>query len=459
MLHAAPTGDLIDHLDARIPGWMDRYSVPGLAIAVVERGRPVFMKAYGLADESGRPFTVDTPGRMESISKSVTAWGVMTLVDKGLVDLDRPVQQYLRSFTLPESPYREEAITVRQLLSQTSGMPLGQIGVIYTPGDDMPSLRSSLKANAIAVRNPGEAFFYSNVNYHLLELLIEEVTGEDFAQYMERAVLRPAGMKQATFTYSEDFKVPVAKGYRIDGTEVPVYVYPEKGAGGLFATLPDIVAFLRTESGLNPAARLSADSRSQMLSPQTDVGGVYGAVFPHYGFGHFMETLHSGQRAVSHGGQGTGWMTHFHLIPERGDGIVIITNSQRSWPLFAAILTEWGKAYGAGPVGMTSILYLQKAVWIVVGLIVLLAPYLAYRLRFRRPSRWGSVVEGAVGLLILAVLVYASRLDYVVLQSILPRLYSYLTASLAFLAFTLLVRALAGWLAARGRPAGQVSAS
>ncbi len=123
---------------------------------------------------------VDAICRAESISKSITAWGVMRLVEQGLVGLDDPVQQYLGDWKLPESEYSEQEVTIRRLLSHSAGMSLGTIGEEYTPQSNIPSLRDYLTHEARLIREPGSGFLYSNPGFNLLELL----TGRDFAEYM-----------------------------------------------------------------------------------------------------------------------------------------------------------------------------------------------------------------------------------------------------------------------------------
>ena len=174
-----------EYMNERIPELIKTQDVPGLIIALIREGETVWIDAYGYADlEKSIPMTENTICRVESISKSVTAWGVMKLVEEKKIDLDKSVESYLKTWTLPESPFSEEKITVRYLLSQTSGLPLGTIGVRYDPEGDLPSLKDVLKGEAILFQNPGTSFSYSNAGYKLLELLIEEVRGKDFAEYM-----------------------------------------------------------------------------------------------------------------------------------------------------------------------------------------------------------------------------------------------------------------------------------
>ncbi len=335
------------YLDERIPALMKGYDIPGVNIALVKKGRMVWSKAYGYADlEAGRKMTTDTYCRVESISKSVTAWGVVKLLEQGKIELDKPVKLYIINWEFPESDYSTGKVTIRQLLSHTAGMPLGTIGVRYSPKEDVPSLEESLSKDAVLKQEPGLSFSYSNTGFNLLELLIEEVTGHDFAEYMAEEVLNPLGMHHSGFTWSEEWEPPVPIGYDLDGNPVPVYVYPDKASGGLFATVEDIATFI-TAGMINFSPRghevLDAQSINKLYTPTVEIPGLYGLAFDSYGLGHFIESLPNDRKAVSHGGQGSGWMTHFHSVPETGDGIVILTNSQRSWPLIAHILSDWAE--------------------------------------------------------------------------------------------------------------------
>lgn len=126
-----------------------------------------------------------------------------------------------------------------------------------------------------------------------------------------------------------------------------------------------------SETGLKREGQpvFSPDSIARLYAPVAERLGIYSLVFDAYGLGHYLETLPSGSQAVAHGGQGTGWMTHFHAVPETGDGIVILTNSQRSWPLIAYVLTDWAKWSGFSTIGMSRIILGKNLLWAVVGLI------------------------------------------------------------------------------------------
>lgn len=296
---------------------MDYYDIPGVNIALIQKGELVWSKAYGYADlSSGRKMTVDTYCRVESISKAVTSWGIMKLVGQGKIDLDTPVWQYIKSWQFPESNFSEEKITARQLLSHSSSLPLGDVFERYGPKEEIPSLYESLSQEAILIREPGLLFSYSNTGFNLLELLVEEVTGSAFADFMQKEVLNPLGMNKSSFVWSEDLKPAIPIGYDLKNNPIPVYVYPAKASGGLLACVEDIAVFVA--AGMvdfrdEKQEVLNNHSISQLYKRSVDIPGFYGLVFDYYGLGHFIEILSNGEQAVSHGGQGGGCMTHFNF--------------------------------------------------------------------------------------------------------------------------------------------------
>jgi hypothetical protein len=238
-------------------------------------------------------------------------------------------------------------------------------------------LKQILSAEAVLQHEPGTGFYYSNTGFHVLELLIEEVTGRDFAEYMKNEVLLPLGMRDSSFQWSTSFDPPVPNGYDGKGNPIPVYVYPAKASGGLFSTVEDIAAFAAAgmsglyDTNTMPSHQvLSNKSIETIHTPMTELSGYYRIVFDSYGLGHFIEALPNGMKAVSHGGQGSGWMTHFHLVPETGDGIVILSNSQRSWPFFAYILRQWARWNGFSSIGFGRIIQTGSVLWIVIGVLI-----------------------------------------------------------------------------------------
>jgi CubicO group peptidase (beta-lactamase class C family) len=447
----------VEHLDRRIPEMMAYYRIPGANIALVKNGKTVWSQAYGYADlETGQKMTTDTYLRVQSISKSITAWGVMKLVEQGMIDLEQPVETYLENWAFPESPFAEENITVRQLLTHNAGLPIGDFYNFYSPMDDsIPSLEESLINEALLMQEPGQSFSYSNVGYNLLELLIEEVTGRDFAEYMETEVLIPLGMERSSFNWYETYDPPVPIGYNLTGKAIPVYVYPEKGSGGLFASIEDIAIF--STAGMldySHQSILAPDSINQLYTPNAKNLGMYSLVFDAYGMGHYIENLPGDIQAFSHGGQGTGWMSHFYSIPKTGDGIVILTNSQRSWPFFAYIFADWTEWSGLPPVGMEKVVTGLKLLWGFIGLIWLAVLWqlskigedFIYKKRSFAPlsthTRFSRVIQAILAFTLVSVLIWCLNQDYLFITSIFPIGSIWLGYTAFAIALTLIISAL-----------------
>lgn len=451
----APLDAFTARLDQRIPALMEWYSVPGLSIALVRDGEPVWTAAYGYADrERGIKMQVDAIYRAESISKPVTAWGVTALVEKGLIDPDDPITEYLDVWAFPESAFAYEGVTIGRLLSNSAGLPLGSLGEEYAPSAGKPSLEEYLAGEVRINNKPGTTFEYSNPGFNLLELLVEEVTGRDFNEYMQDAVLRPLGMDRSSFSWDEEWSPDVPVGYDLKGRPVAPYVYPYRASGGLFTTVGDIARFAIAGAAARDGAKpnvLSREGIREIQTPRVEVSEVFGFVADSYGYGHFIETLPGGQKAVWHGGQGHGWMTHFHLVPETGDAIVVFTNSQRSWPLIAGILDDWSRWEGYGPVKFSRIVALVRGLWVITGLLFLLGLYGGIRLFYKwrtgrrkvslglQPFTAGRVVEFLLLVALTSILVWSIKQEYLFLSSVFPLGSSLLGWALLLLSAVLLI--------------------
>jgi hypothetical protein len=246
------------------------------------------------------------------------------------------------------------------------------------------------------------------------------------------------------------------KGTERDGTPVAPYTYPAVASGGLLASASDVARFVAAEVS-PPSSRspvLARDAIQQMHAPTAQVSGLFGFVADAYGLGHFVETLPDGRRAVWHGGQGHGWMAHFHAVPATGDGIVILTNSERAWPLMANILDAWAGWIGAGSVGMTIITDATIALQVLTALLAIAALTLLVRLvrgirsgarrlqPFAREARILRFAEAVIGSAILSALAWSALQPYLFVSSIFPSTIGWTAAVLTLLALLLLTAAL-----------------
>ncbi|MGI6119892.1 MAG: serine hydrolase domain-containing protein [Desulfosporosinus sp.] len=267
-----------------------------------------------------------------------------------------------------------------------------------------------------------------------MELLIEEITGQAFGEFMRQEVLIPLGMDHSTFIWNKKFDPEVPVGYDLSGKPVSVYVYPEKASGGLFATVEDIATF--TIAGMKDIPHdkqvLSPNAIEALYTPVCKEIGIYSLVFDGYGLGHYIETLPNGKQAISHGGQGTGIMTHFQAIPETGDAIVILTNSQRSWPFISYLLRDWARWQGFESIGMGRIIWAKYALWAVIALIwsavilqaLKITTWVMKRKRKEilkaKRSKLFTIAQTVVAIIIIIGLVWCLNQKYLFLSSVFP---------------------------------------
>lgn len=379
--------ELTAQLDTMLPDRLQAYRAPGAAVALVEDGEVAWVQGYGLADrDAGTPVTEATVFQVASLSKSVTAWGVMRLVEKGQVDLDAPVESYLTRWHLPPSRFDHSGVTVRRLLSHTAGIaPWSFAG---TPVEDTPPTLIDLLSGTGAaepvrvVRQPGEREVYSNSGYLILQLLIEEVTGEPFAEYMQRQVLIPLDMQSSAYQWLPELRSNTAAGYKGSPQPVQHMSYPQ-AAGGLYSTAADMAAWLAAAMpGPNgePAGR-------DVLQPQT-VGMMQTPVLAPEaggnGLGYVIEILPQGQRLVLHVGDVPGWKAQYTALPDQRRGIVVLTNSTAGRYVIADATCSWIE-WTAQDLPRTCRIYrgLYIAIPAVAGLIGLAAGVSAGQLAMR----------------------------------------------------------------------------
>jgi CubicO group peptidase (beta-lactamase class C family) len=199
---AAGSASAVDFaaVDNYVRGQLADAHIPGAALAVVHGDQVVHLQGFGAADRTGRPVTPQTPFVLGSVSKSATALAVMQLVEAGQVDLDAPVQRYLPWFRVAD-PAASAQLTARHFLTQTSGLPT-RAGTDPLRGP-VTSLEAQVRALARVSLDspPGTKYTYSNANYEVLGLLVQEVSGEPYDTYVQRHVYAPLAM---THTYTGD---------------------------------------------------------------------------------------------------------------------------------------------------------------------------------------------------------------------------------------------------------------
>jgi len=325
--------DAIEYLETRVRREMRRLDIPGFAIAVVDDQNVLWEGYFGVENiETEHPITADTIFRAGSISKILTAIEVMRLRDDGLVDLDAPIEGYLPGFTVRRLFESDEPITVRSLLAHRSGLPRnGTLPLWYwDPGTAvLRELVGSLD-DAYAVAPPWTRYKYSNIGYVTLGLLIEELRGGLWPDHMQRALLRPIGMRSSAFL-SE--RLPphrtIATGYfpvdrrNLPGGEYDIITMP---SGNLHASVRDLATlmqFLFRGGRVDAGQLVAAETLHEMCEPAYATP----ADPQRNGLGWFTDETYLGERVVFHDGTNEGTISYFAMIPDRKLGVVLCATS------------------------------------------------------------------------------------------------------------------------------------
>ena len=339
---------------------MDVSKVPGVSIAVINDYQIEWARGYGLL-EMGRTELVNTKSLFQcaSISKPVAAVAALRLVERGLLDLDEDVNEKLIAWKVPPTTYTgkqgkeswQPRITIRQLVSHTAGLTVhGFPGYAYD--EPLPSLLNILDgtypANTLAIRVdtlPGLQYRYSG-GYCILRQLLSDVTGKPFPALLRELVLDPLGMHDST--YEQPLPIEwthnAASAHRTAGKPIPGkwHTYPEMAPDGLWSNPSDLARFcieLQLAKAGKENALLSPTMVQQLFTPQAPERGVDAI-----GLGVFL--YGEGETArFGHTGGNEGISCQLMAYQNRGQGAIVMTNSDEGRPIIQDLLATIAEEY------------------------------------------------------------------------------------------------------------------
>jgi D-alanyl-D-alanine carboxypeptidase len=312
----------VDRIDDYVQAEIGKRHIPGVSIAIVQDGKVVRAKGYGMANvELSVPATEKTVYQLASVTKTFTAATIMMLVEEGKLGLDDKISKHLSDL-----PAAWDNVTVRQLLNHTSGIKS------YT------SVRDFFKTARVDYKHrqildlvakepmdfaPGEKWQYNNTGYFLLGMLIEKVTGKTYGDFLDERIFKPLGMSQ---TRTNDLHAIIpnrAQGYEWNGGVLRngEYVSPTQpfSAGMLVSSVSDLVKW---DAALATEKLLKKSTLEQMWTPtKTSKGGV-----ADYGFGWQVDKV-NGHRLIAHGGGIPGFSTQISRFPDDKLTVIVLTNS------------------------------------------------------------------------------------------------------------------------------------
>lgn len=319
----------IAELDESVTSFMAENEIPGVLYALAADGELVLVRTHGLADvELGVPVSEESVFEIGSISKQFVAAAVMMLVEEDRLSLDDPVEKYLHDL-----PGEWFGVTIRQLLTHTSGIP------------DYEEIRSYdvyrfrlLPEDVVRIAHsrpmdfePGTGFYYSNTGYFLVSRIVELVEGEPLGAVLRKRIFGPLGMRQTRLADPEDIIPHRVSGYWIDKTGALINRPPTEtsstlAAGGLLSSARDLALW---SAALEGEDLLSAESKTAMWTPVALLDGTLpkrpSGEEVRYGFGWSLGP-HGDEPKQSHWGQVAGFTAHLARFPERGLTVIVFMN-------------------------------------------------------------------------------------------------------------------------------------
>jgi len=351
-----PRSETAKKIDEIVRDYLGDGRQPGIAVALIEDGAVSWQGQYGLADRDGKiPVSARTLFEVGSLSKLMTCSAVLQLSERGQVDLDRPFVEYVPDFSIRSTfDTGAEAITVRMLLTHRSGLMADDDAWETTSPERYlyRALLPYLKDKSL-MSEPGRVMRYSSFGYHLLGLLVERVSGVDYASYMRENLLLPLGMEDASFDYTTLDAGLLARAYGYNAAWDKIPLDEIRPAGSLRTGVVELARFatMILNGGVSDGRAVLAP---ESVAAMTAVQSVEGMDAPgsRMSLGFFVD----GVRPPAEGGGNAEILYHFGsgrhrsmlvLAPGARKGVLLCANDwsvARSKPdLFSrvrAVFTE-----------------------------------------------------------------------------------------------------------------------
>ena len=325
---AAPaSADPFEAVRKRIHEAIDDGKTPSIAVAVSRGSEIVWEEAFGWANrEKNIAATPRTPYSLASISKPITATGLMILVERGKVRLDQPINRYLGKAKLRGGIGDPARATVRRVASHTAGLPLHYHFFQVDEAFRRPSMEDTIRRYGVLVTKPGERYQYANLGYGILDYVIERISGKKYPVFMDQEVFAPLGLGDTFIPTEPDEAHERAVRYH-DSQPLPFYDFDHRGASAVFSSAHDLVRFgmfhlWMGSEGARPV--LSRRSIKRMRKPVTvrPNGGSYAI--------GWEISDQRGVRTVGHHGSMSGVSTSLLLIPSLKAAVVVLSNTHTS---------------------------------------------------------------------------------------------------------------------------------
>jgi len=324
---------------------MTQDGVPAISLAVWRDGKIIWEEGFGWADRENRvTATEHTMFCLASLSKTMTAAAVMTLVQAGKMQLDAPINDYLGDDKL-RSPFGDaRGATVRRVANHSSGLPAADQFFYGGEAAQLPSMSQTIQRYGFLEAPPGERFEYSNLGYGILGHAAAHAAGKSYTDLMRENVFLPLGMTHSSVDVPPELQQYQAQRYDYTGKRIPYYWSAEPASASVYASAHDLARFGMALLGNrldDQQEILTQAARDQMVSAPYRESATVG-----YGLG--LEILeHGGYRMIQHGGSTSGVRSILTVVPAENFGVVVLANKDTQIhteirdAVFKAMLSNW----------------------------------------------------------------------------------------------------------------------
>ncbi len=348
------TQQKIDEIEKYIQRQMSKGKIPGLSIVIIEGDKTVYKKSFGYSDlDSKKLVSSDTLFELGSMTKAFTGLGILYLQNKGMLNLNDPVDKYLPWFWM-QYKGKKEVITIEQCLHQTGGIPSETTGYIPVTNDEENGIEATVRTlvGQELDRRPGAEAIYATINYDILGLIIQKVTGQTYEKFMKENIIEPLGLTNTYVTREDIQKDRLSQGYKIGFNMAlkydPPYFRGNTPAGYIISNINDMESWLRIQLGINTQSNMFKELIDESHIPDRRVNPFlsYGTTYGSYGAG--WDVCQSGNGGLFfHAGSNPTYSSSIAFRPDEELGVCVLANMNSGRVLFSApyiidlIMDKW----------------------------------------------------------------------------------------------------------------------
>jgi CubicO group peptidase (beta-lactamase class C family) len=299
--------------------------IASLALSIAQGDQILWETGFGWANRAAqKPADEHTVYSLASISKPITATGIMILVERGLIDLDHPINDYLGNAKLTAHVGNAADATVRRVANHSSGLPLHCHFFYEDEATPRPHMDETIRRYGHLMMPPGETYQYANSGFGLLEYLIERISGQSYADFLRQEIFIPLNLPRTSVDLPPNLEPYSAVRYTANGQHIPWYTFDHPGASAVWASAHDLVRFglfhLKTHLP-DQKTILTDDTIEQMQQPTVRSSEQSG-----YGIGFRVTEDDGGILTTGHDGAMGGVRTRLILVPEHNLSVAVLTN-------------------------------------------------------------------------------------------------------------------------------------